>query len=163
MHIILKEYDKTRSIKEISKDLSLDSRAVMKHAWILNKLLGSKQQRPIRVQRKSAIDYLHEFGSKMMIDKQIMLDAENTLIKISKAGGNPIGVAAGALYNSCKLRKVSISKETIGAAFRISERTVYTNEARVRKLVSAIARSKKWLLLLRRYREQMYFLFWLVE
>jgi len=136
MHIILKEYDKTRSIKEISRELSLDNRDVMKHAWILNKLLASKGQRPIRIQRKTAIDYLHEFAAKMAVDRELLLDAENTLMKIRKAGGNPIGVAAGAFYNSCKTMKVPISKEKIGEVFKISERTVYTNEARVRKLVS---------------------------
>ena len=39
MHLVLKGIWQDRSIKNISKDLSLDSGLVMKQAWILNKTL----------------------------------------------------------------------------------------------------------------------------
>ena len=45
MHFVLTEYDKVRSIKDISKELGLDSKLVLKQAWILNKTInqGTKQ------------------------------------------------------------------------------------------------------------------------
>jgi transcription initiation factor TFIIIB Brf1 subunit/transcription initiation factor TFIIB len=138
MHIILKEYDKMRSIKEISQELSLDSRSVMKQAWILNKTLNEKKEH-LKTQRKSALDYLHENAGKITQNKQLIIDAENTLLKIKRSGGNPIGLAAGALYNSCKKKNIKISKEKIGKTFHISDRTVYINEARIRKLTTTAA------------------------
>jgi transcription initiation factor TFIIIB Brf1 subunit/transcription initiation factor TFIIB len=135
MHLILKEYDKMRPIKEISKELSLDSRSVMKQAWILNKTLnGEKEQ--LKIQRKTALDYLHENAGKITDNKELILEAENTLLKVKRSGGNPIGLAAGALYNACKESKTKISKEEIGEIFHISERTVYTNAARIKKLLT---------------------------
>ena len=135
MHLILKEYDKMRSIKEISKELSLDYKSVMKQEWILNKTLNEEKNQ-IKIQRKTAADYLHENTQKIIDNKEIILHAENTLIKVRRSGGNPVGLAAGALYNACKVNKIKISKEIIGEAFRISNRTVYTNEARIRKLLT---------------------------
>jgi transcription initiation factor TFIIIB Brf1 subunit/transcription initiation factor TFIIB len=139
MHLILREYDKLRPVKEISKELSLDTRAVTKHVWLLNKTLRSKEKAPIRIQRKTALDYLHEYGGKLTDDKHLIEQAESTLIKVKRAGGNPVGLAAGALYCACKAKKAKISKEDIGRVFHISERTVYTNEARIRKIVVASA------------------------
>jgi transcription initiation factor TFIIIB Brf1 subunit/transcription initiation factor TFIIB len=139
MHLILREYEKLRPVKEISKELSLDHRAVTKHVWLLNKTLRSKEKAPIRIQRKTAIDYLHEYAGKLTDDKQIIQHAESTLIKVKRAGGNPVGLAAGALYCACKTKKAKISKEDIGKTFHISERTVYTNESRIRKIVAATA------------------------
>ena len=97
MHLILKEYDKMRPIKEISKELSLDSKDVMKQAWLLNKTFKAKKE-PIKIQRLTAIDYLHEYAGKITTNKELILNAENTLQKIRRSGGNPIGVAAGAFY-----------------------------------------------------------------
>ena len=134
MHLILREYDKMRPIKKIAKELGLDSRSVMKQAWILNKTLRKEKGR-IKIQRKTAIDYLHENAGKITDNKEIILYAEKTLLKIKRSGGNPIGIAAGALYNACKENKTKISKEKIGQVFNISERTTYTNEARIRKLL----------------------------
>jgi transcription initiation factor TFIIIB Brf1 subunit/transcription initiation factor TFIIB len=137
MHLILKEYDKMRPIKEISKELSLDSRSVMKQAWILSKTLnGEKEQ--LKIQRKTALDYLHENAGKITDNRELSLEAENMLLKIKRSGGNPIGLAAGALYNACKEGKTKISKEEIGEIFHISERTVYTNAARIKKLLAAL-------------------------
>ncbi len=108
---------------------------VTKHVWLLNKTLRSKEKEPIRIQRKTALDYLHEYVGDLTDDKQIIVHAERTLVKVRRAGGNPVGVAAGALYNACKAKKVKISKEEIGKVFHISERTVYTNEERIRRIL----------------------------
>ena len=133
MHLTLKEYDKMRPIKEISKQLSLDSKTVMKHTWLLNKTLNT-EKRPLKIQRKTASDYLHEYAGKISENKELIVKTDEILAKIKRSGGNPIGLAAGAFYNTCKNNKVKISKEKIGEIFNISARTVYTNEARIRKL-----------------------------
>jgi len=138
MHLILKEYDKMRPIKEISKELSLDNRTVMKQAWLLNKTLKAKKEQ-VKIQRITAVDYLHEFAGKITANKELILSAENTLLKIKRSGGNPVGLAAGAFYNACKKNKTKISKEKIGKTFHISPRTVYTNEVKIRKLKTATA------------------------
>lgn len=140
MHLVLKEYDKMRSIKAISKDLSLDSALVMKHAWILNKTLKTEQEH-LKIQRKTAVDYLRENANKMSVNKELLLNAESTLLETKGSGGNPIGLAAGALYFVCK-KKTNISKETIGEVFGISARTVYSNEAKIRKLMTTKKRTK---------------------
>jgi transcription initiation factor TFIIIB Brf1 subunit/transcription initiation factor TFIIB len=138
MHLILKEYDKMRPIKEISTELSLDNRTVMKQAWLLNKTLKTKKE-PVKIQRITAVDYLHEYAGKITVNKELILSAENTLLKIKRSGGNPVGLAAGAFYNACKKNKTKISKEKIGKTFHISPRTVYTNEVKIRKLKTATA------------------------
>lgn len=135
MHIVLKEYDKMRTIKEISKELSLDSKAVMKQAWLLSKTLSTKKE-PVRIQRKTAIDYLHEYAGKMASNRELILEAEKTLQTIRRSGGNPIGLAAGAFYYVCK-KQTRISKEKIGSTFGISPRTVYSNEAKIRRLIDS--------------------------
>ena len=134
MHLVLKEYDKMRPIKEIAQELSLDSKTVHKHSWILQKTLQPKQE-PIANQRKTAIDYLQEYGGKITSNKDTLIEAQKILTKVKRSGGNPIGVAAGALYFTCKTKERSISKEKIGEIFRISDRTVYANEARIRRLL----------------------------
>lgn len=133
MHLVLKEYDKMRSIKEISKGLNLDNKMVMRQAWLLNKTLKSNGEN-VKIQRKTATDYLLEYAGKIIESRELIVSAKNTLQTIKRAGGNPIGLAAGALYYSCK-KKTKISKEKIGETFGISDRTVYTNEARIRKLM----------------------------
>ncbi len=136
MHLILKEYDKMRPIKEISKELSLDPKAVMKQAWILNKTLQAKKD-PEKIPRNTAIDYLHQYAGKITTNKELILNAENILLKIKKSGGHPLGLAAGAFYYVCE-NPAKISKETIGATFGISPRTVYSNEAKIRKLIVSL-------------------------
>jgi transcription initiation factor TFIIIB Brf1 subunit/transcription initiation factor TFIIB len=140
MHLVLKEYDKMRSIKGIAKDLGLDSSLVMKHAWILNKTLKTEQEH-LKIQRKTAVDYLRENATKMSVNKELFLNAESTLLETKVSGGNPIGLAAGALYYVCK-KKTNISKEKIGAVFGISARTVYSNEVKIRKLIANKKRTK---------------------
>jgi len=132
IHLVLKEYDKIRSIKEISKELSLDHRAVMKQEWLLNKTLKTKKEH-MRIKRRTSIDYLHEYATKITTNKELIFRAENILNNIKRSGGNPIGLAAGAFYYAAK--KTKISKERIGETFGISERTVYSNEAKIRKLI----------------------------
>ena len=135
IHLVLKQYNKLRPIKEISNELSLDHAAVTKKVWILNKSLTSKEKKPLRIQRKTASDYLHTYAVELTSDKQIIQSAEITLTKVKRSGGNPVGLAAGAFYCACKAKKAKISKEEIGKVFHISDRTVYTNEARIRKLM----------------------------
>lgn len=135
IYLILKEYDKSRPIKAISEELSLDILAVRKHVWLLNKTLQSREERPEKIQRKTAVNYLHEYSSKLSNDGQLIQQAAATIVKVKRAGGNPVGVAAGALYFAAKTKRAKLSKEEIGRAFHISERTVYTNEVRIRKLL----------------------------
>ena len=140
MHLVLKEYDKMRSIKDISKDLSLDTALVMKQTWILNKTLKTEKEH-LKIQRKTALDYLHENAGKISTNKELLLDAERILLDIKGSGGNPIGLAAGAFYCVCK-KKTNISKESIGKEFDISARTVYSNEVKIRKLMFTKKRPK---------------------
>jgi transcription initiation factor TFIIIB Brf1 subunit/transcription initiation factor TFIIB len=139
MHLVLKEYNRLRPIKDISEELLLDKKLVLRQTWILNKTLTPNRKDTI--QRKTAKDYLFEKGGTIAFNKEIISDAEKTLTKIKGSGGNPIGVAAGALYLACK-KKTKISKDEIASAFGISKRTVYANEARIRKLISAKSRTK---------------------
>jgi transcription initiation factor TFIIIB Brf1 subunit/transcription initiation factor TFIIB len=132
IHLTLKEYNKMRPIKEMCQELSLDQKVVMKHSWLLKKILNAEKKH-LKIQRKTALDYLHEYAAKLTENKEIIINAEDTLLKIKRMGGNPLGLAAGAFYNACKNNKTKISKEKIGETFRISHRTVYTNEARIRK------------------------------
>ena len=140
MHLILKEYDKMRSIKDISRDLSLDTSLVMKQAWILNKTLKTEKEH-LKIQRKTSVDYLHENASKISVNKELFHSAESILQEIRGSGGNPLGVAAGTFYYVCK-KKTNISKEKIGETFGISARTVYSNEVRIRKLLATKERIK---------------------
>ena len=133
MHLVLKEYDKMRPIKEISKELSLDSKVVMKQEWLLSKTLKAKKE-PLKIQHLTAIDYLHEYAGKITPDKELILNTEKILQRIRRSGGNPIGLAAGAFYYVCK-KQTKISKEKIGSTFGISARTVYSNEAKIRILI----------------------------
>jgi transcription initiation factor TFIIIB Brf1 subunit/transcription initiation factor TFIIB len=135
MHLTLREYNKRRPIKEISRELSLDPKTVMKQTWLLSKALKQKKE-PLKIPRKTAVDYLHECAGKITSDKELILQAQNNVLRIKRFGGNPIGLAAGAFYDVCKKNKIKISKEKIGEAFRISPRTVYINETRIRRLLT---------------------------
>jgi transcription initiation factor TFIIIB Brf1 subunit/transcription initiation factor TFIIB len=135
IHFILKEYDKMRPLKDISRELSLDSKSVMKQAWILKKTLKQENE-AFSNKIKNASGYLQEFAGQLTKNTNIIIDAEKILIELKRVGGNPIGLAAGAFYYVCKKNKEPISKEKIGATFRISERTVYSNEVRIRKILS---------------------------
>ena len=146
MHMTLKEYNKMRPLKEISKELSLDYKTVMKQTWLLNKTLNTGKE-SLKIQRKTAIDYLHEYAGKMSENKELITKTEEILHRTKRSGGNPIGLAAGAFYFICKKNKAKISKEEIGEIFHISARTVYTNEARIRRLPSTLVRATSSILI----------------
>ena len=135
LHLVLRHYDKNRPIKDICKQLSLDSKLVMKQSWALNKTVIDNQRKFIDIPRKTSTDYLFEYGGKITNDTTLLVEAEETLMKIRRTGGNPIALASGALYHVCKNRKIKVSKDQIGETFKISHRTVYTNEARIRTLL----------------------------
>jgi transcription initiation factor TFIIIB Brf1 subunit/transcription initiation factor TFIIB len=140
MHLVLREYDKTRPIKEISKELSLDNREVMKQTWLLKKTLNMKKES--RISKKTALDYLHKCAGRLTQNKELIIEAENSLLKTKRSGGNPVGLAAGAFYIACKKKKTKISKEKIGQTFHISKRTVYINEVKIRKLMATTAQTQ---------------------
>ena len=64
IHLTLKEYNKNRPLKQIAKQLSLDSTIVMKQAWVLNEALSNNPRRMLKIQRKTSKDYLFEYGGK---------------------------------------------------------------------------------------------------
>jgi transcription initiation factor TFIIIB Brf1 subunit/transcription initiation factor TFIIB len=134
LHQILRQYEKNRSIKDMCQQLGLDSRLVTKQVWNLNKTI-IENRKPLNVPRKIPRDYLFEFGGKLTTDIKILTDAERILTKVKRIGGNPIALASGAFYLVCRSQKLQVSKEQIGKAFKISHRTVYTNEARIRTLL----------------------------
>jgi transcription initiation factor TFIIIB Brf1 subunit/transcription initiation factor TFIIB len=138
VHLVLKEYDKMRPLKEISQKLSLDHRLVTKYAWTMHKMIefhGASSTKDNL--RKSAKDYLRKYGWKLTADAKLMEHAEQMLKTIRKQiSGNPISLAAGALYFVCKNRNMKVSKDKIGEAFHISGRTVYSNERRINRLMS---------------------------
>jgi len=85
----------------------------------------------------SAKDYLRKYGWKLTYNAELIQTAEQLLTSIRKEmSGNPISLAAGALYFVCKSRKMKMSKDEIGKAFHISGRTVYSNERRISRLMS---------------------------
>ena len=135
LHQVLRHYDRNRPIKEICNQLGLDSKLVMKQSWALNKTVIDNQTQFIDIPRKTSTDYLFEYGGKITNDNTLLVEAEETLMKVRRTGGNPIALASGALYHACKSRKLEVSKDQIGEAFKISHRTVYTNEARIRTLL----------------------------
>lgn len=136
IHIILREYGKERPLKKICQQLSLDSRFVMKQTWNLKKAIKTKRE--LLQTRKSSKEYLYECGGKITSNKDLLLIAEKNLTKIQKKGGNPRSLAAGAFYNACKLQKLRITKKTIGKTFYVSDRTVDTNERKIRRLLALV-------------------------
>jgi len=138
VHLVLKEYDKMRPLKEISQKLSLDHRLVTKYAWTMHKMVRFHRAFSTKDNlRKSAKDYLRKYGWNLTADAKVMQQAEQTLKTIRKQiSGNPISLAAGAFYFVCKSRNIKVSKDKIGEAFHISGRTVYSNERRINTLMS---------------------------
>jgi transcription initiation factor TFIIIB Brf1 subunit/transcription initiation factor TFIIB len=138
VHLVLKEYNKMRPLKEISQKLSLDHRLVTKYAWTMHKTVKFNRTPSNKDNlRKSAKDYLRKYAWKLTADVKLIQQTENMLKTIRKQiGGNPISLAAGAFYFICKNRNIKVSKDKIGEAFHISGRTVYSNERRISKLIS---------------------------
>ena len=136
VQLILKEYGKECSIKRICQQLSLDGKLVLKQTWNLKKNLRAKQQ--LKNQRKSSKEYLYKFGGKITCNNHLLLRAEETLAKVQRKGGNPVSLAAGAFYYACKVMRIRISKKVIGKTFCVSDRTVDTNERRIRRRLACI-------------------------
>jgi transcription initiation factor TFIIIB Brf1 subunit/transcription initiation factor TFIIB len=140
LHLILREYGKERPIKEICQQLQLDSKLVMRQTWILKKEVETKTKKQLfQTQRKSSKDYLYEYGGKIRCNSQLIFAARETLAKIPKKGGNPLSLAAGAFYYACKREKGRINKKVVGKTFGVSDRTVDTNERKIRRLITAMA------------------------
>lgn len=133
-HVVLREYGKIRPIKEICHALSLDPSMVLRFAWHMQGMLGGN--------RTSAEEYLRTYAYDLKADVTLIPTAQQLLRSINYRGGNPVSLAAGALYHVCKLRKLGISTQEIGNAFHISDRTVYSNERKIRELVSRGETSK---------------------
>lgn len=130
LYLILKEYEVMRPLKEICGKLSLEPALVTKYAWEMRKMTNLKKI-------FTPIDYLRKYGSTLAADKELIKTAEKLLTTIKKQiTGNPISLAAGAVYLICKNNKTRISKEQIGHAFQISSRTVYTNAHRISRTIS---------------------------
>jgi len=130
VYLVLRKYNEMRPLKEICETLSLDYHLVMKYAWTMRKMTNFHIA-------FSAKDYLRKYGWKLTYNAELIQTAEQLLTSIRKEmSGNPISLAAGALYFVCKSRKMKMSKDEIGKAFHISGRTVYSNERRISRLMS---------------------------
>jgi transcription initiation factor TFIIIB Brf1 subunit/transcription initiation factor TFIIB len=133
MHLILKEYNTIRPLKQMCQELKIDSKFVQKQVWMLKTI--NTQKGILKIEKKSSKDYLHKYAPEITNKKEILTFAKTIITKIQNLGGNPISTAAGALYYASKTTKNPISKNQIGDAFNISPRTVYTNERRIRDLM----------------------------
>ncbi len=130
-YLVLRRYDKIQSLKEICEKLSLDYRLVKKCAWYLQEM--ADLQRPFPPE-----DYIRKYGWKIAPSPQLIAATEKLLASIrGEISGNPASLAAGALYNICKSRNMNITKDDVGQAFSISGRTVYSNERRIYKIITA--------------------------
>jgi len=129
VHLVLNEYEKMRPLKEICQTLSLDYQLVMKYSWIMRRMI-----KPSRMFLTE--DYLRKYGSNLTSDSNTIREAERLLASLkNRISGNPISLAASALYFICRNRKNGISKDEISRAFHISSRTVHNNELRIRRLI----------------------------
>ena len=98
----------------------------------MNKTAIENQNNRLGISRKTSTDYLFEYGGRITSNTKLLVEAKVILQKIRKKGGNPIALAAGALYYVYKKKNLKITKEKIAQAFGISHRTVYSNEAQIR-------------------------------
>ncbi len=133
MHLVLKEYNRTRSIKQMCQELNLDSKLAFKQVWVLKRINTKKNV--IKIPRKTSKDYLFEFSTRITGKEETLEFARNILRNLKKLSGNPISLAAGAFYYSCRITNTPISKDKIGEVFNISSRTVDTCERRIRNLI----------------------------
>lgn len=143
LHLVLRQYNKNRPLTEICRQLTLDNRLVTKQTWALKKTVIENHGRSVDTPRKTSTDYLFELGGKVTNDTKLLIEAEEILMKLQRAGGNPIAIASGVLYHVCKSKNSRVSKEQIAKAFGISHRTVYTNEAQIRTLIQRRSFQKK--------------------
>jgi transcription initiation factor TFIIIB Brf1 subunit/transcription initiation factor TFIIB len=136
IQLILKEYGSERSIKGMCQQLSLDSKLVLKQSWSLKKKLCGRRR--LGNSRKTSKEYLYMYGGKLTCDSELLLAAENTLVRVNSKGGNPVSLAAGAFYHACKMKRIRVSKKLIGKTFSVSDRTVDTNERRIRRVLTFV-------------------------
>ena len=130
IHLILREYDEMRPLKEICQTLNLDHHLVYKYAWTMRTIVNFNNT-------FTAKDYLKKYGGKLTTDTTHLQAAEQILTDIQKKiSGNPASIAAGAFYLVCKNNGTKISKDEIGKAFHVSGRTVYSSQRRITKLIS---------------------------
>ena len=143
IHLVIKEYDKIRPIKQMCQELNMENKIVQKQLWML-KTINTKKGL-IKIQRKTPKDYLHEYADQITNKTETLAIAKKVIIKIQKLGGNPISIAAGSLYYASKTTKNQISKNRIEQVFQISPRTVDTNERKIRNLITISANKKSTL------------------
>ena len=130
IYLIFRQYGEARSLKEMCESLSLDSSLVMKHTWALRKITKLK-----RVYSPS--DHIRYNVRKLTNNAELIKKTVNILEHLGKKSmGNPVSLAAGALYHVCKKKGINLSKDEIGRAFHISGRTVYSNEKKISKIFS---------------------------
>jgi transcription initiation factor TFIIIB Brf1 subunit/transcription initiation factor TFIIB len=131
IHLILRKYNEVRPLKEICDTIALDQRLVMKYAWAMRKMTNMHRT-------FTAQDYLRKFAWELTSDATLIQAGDDLLTNLRKeVGGNPISLAAGVFYFVCQERKIRMSKDKIGEAFHISNRTVYSNERRISRFMSA--------------------------
>jgi len=131
MHLILKEYNEMRPLKEICETLNLDHHLVYKYAWTMRTIINLNNNFTPR-------DYLKKYGAKLIPDPTHLQAAEQILTSIQKKiSGNPASIAAGALYLVCRNNGTKIGKDEIGRAFHISGRTVYSSQRRICRLIES--------------------------
>ena len=143
MHLVLKEYEKIRSIKQMCQELKIEIKVVQKQLWILKTINNNRGL--IKIKRKTSKDYLLEHAHQITNKKETLAFAKKVVTRIQKLGGNPISIAAGSLYYASKTTKNPISKNRIGKVFQISPRTVDTNERKIRNLITISANKKSTL------------------
>jgi transcription initiation factor TFIIIB Brf1 subunit/transcription initiation factor TFIIB len=130
LHIVLKKYNKLQPLKMICEELSLDYRLVSKYLWTMESIVGAGR-------RFSAKDYLQRYAWKVTGNLDVIKKAEQLLTAVEREiSGNPISIAAGALFLISKKQKLKLSNNEIGDAFHISGRTVYSNKRRLSQLVN---------------------------
>jgi transcription initiation factor TFIIIB Brf1 subunit/transcription initiation factor TFIIB len=130
IHLVLKEYNHIRPIKGICEELGLDTQSVLKQVWTIKSINTKKEI--LKIKRKTSKDYLFEFANKITHNSTTLNLAHEALKNIQYTGGNPISLAAGALYHASKKNKEHLTKNQIGKIFHISPRTVDTNERKIR-------------------------------
>lgn len=140
IYIILKKYNRMRSLKELCQTLNLDHSQVAKYVWAMYEIIETRPQThihpPAHVHETIPVHYLRTFAWNFTNDSQLIRTAETLLQRIHRGiGGNPISLAAGALYHVCKNQTAYVSKNKIAKAFNISSRTVYNSERKIRTIL----------------------------
>ena len=115
MHLVLREYGKIRPVKQMCQELNVDVKLVMKQVWMLKAINANKCL--INIQRITSKDYLVEYATQITSKKETLAFANSIVLNVHKLGGNPISIAAGALFYACKISKTPIQKTKSGRSF----------------------------------------------